>query len=45
MEVHGIGSWLVKRALLTPAKEAVVDGEKRRRAEALIRVRAVSICF
>ena len=29
MEVPGIGSWLVKRALLTPAKEAVVDGEKR----------------
>lgn len=29
MQVPGIGSWLVKRALLTPAKEAVVDGEKR----------------
>ena len=29
MEVPGIGSWLVKRALLTPSKEAVVDGEKR----------------
>jgi fatty-acyl-CoA synthase len=29
MQVPGIGSWLVKRAFLTPAKEAVVDGEKR----------------
>jgi acyl-CoA synthetase (AMP-forming)/AMP-acid ligase II len=25
----GIGSWLVKREFLTPAKEAVVDGDKR----------------
>jgi len=25
----GIGSWLTKRQILTPAKEAVVDGEKR----------------
>jgi fatty-acyl-CoA synthase len=29
MEIPGIGSWLTKRALLTPDKEAVVDGEKR----------------
>jgi fatty-acyl-CoA synthase len=29
MQVPGIGSWLVKRAFLTPAKEAVVDSEKR----------------
>jgi len=29
MQVPGIGSWLVKREFLTPAKEAVVDGEKR----------------
>jgi fatty-acyl-CoA synthase len=29
MAIPGIGSWLVKRELLTPAKEAVVDGEKR----------------
>jgi fatty-acyl-CoA synthase len=29
MEIPGIGSWLMKRALLTPDKEAVVDGEKR----------------
>lgn len=29
MSVPGIGSWLVKRELLTPAKEAVVDGELR----------------
>jgi fatty-acyl-CoA synthase len=29
MKVPGIGSWLVKREFLTPAKEAVVDGEKR----------------
>ena len=29
MQVPGIGSWLVKRAFLTPAKEAVVDGQKR----------------
>ncbi|MCG6879834.1 MAG: long-chain fatty acid--CoA ligase [Deltaproteobacteria bacterium] len=27
--VPGIGSWLTKRAILTPDKEAVVDGEKR----------------
>ena len=29
MEIPGIGSWLTKRALLTPDKEAVVDGERR----------------
>jgi fatty-acyl-CoA synthase len=29
MELPGIGSWLVKREFLTPAKEAVVDGELR----------------
>ena len=29
MQVAGIGSWLVKREFLTPAKEAVVDGGKR----------------
>jgi len=29
MQTPGIGSWLGKRALLTPGKEAVVDGEKR----------------
>ena len=29
MNVPGIGSWLVKREFLTPAKEAVVDGELR----------------
>ena len=29
MQVPGIGSWLVKREFLTPAKEAVVDSEKR----------------
>ena len=29
MEISGIGSWLVKRELLTPEKEAVVDGDKR----------------
>ena len=27
--IPGIGSWLTKRAILTPDKEAVVDGEKR----------------
>ena len=27
--IPGIGSWLTKRAVLTPDKEAVVDGEKR----------------
>ena len=27
--VPGIGSWLTKRAVLTPDKEAAVDGEKR----------------
>jgi len=29
MKAPGIGSWLVKRKLLTPAKEAVVDGDRR----------------
>ena len=29
MEIPGIGSWLTKRALLTPDKEAVVDAERR----------------
>ena len=29
MEIPGIGSWLTKRALLTPDKEAVVEGERR----------------
>jgi non-ribosomal peptide synthetase component E (peptide arylation enzyme) len=29
MTLPGIGSWLVKREFLTPAKEAVVDGESR----------------
>jgi fatty-acyl-CoA synthase len=29
MQAPGIGSWLKKRELLTPAKEAVVDGERR----------------
>jgi fatty-acyl-CoA synthase len=29
MEIPGIGSWLTKRALLTPDKEAVVDGKRR----------------
>ena len=29
MQAPGIGSWLVKRKLLTPEKEAVVDGERR----------------
>ena len=29
MKDSGIGSWLVKRAFLTPSKEAVVDGDKR----------------
>ena len=29
MQVAGIGSWLAKRELLTPGKEAVVDAEKR----------------
>ena len=27
--VPGIGSWLTKRAILAPNKEAVVDGNKR----------------
>ncbi len=27
--IPGIGSWLTKRAVLTPQKEAVVDGDKR----------------
>ena len=27
--IPGIGSWLTKRAVLTPQKEAVVDGERR----------------
>jgi fatty-acyl-CoA synthase len=27
--IPGIGSWLTKRVILTPDKEAVVDGEKR----------------
>ncbi len=27
--IPGIGSWLTKRAVLTPDKEAVVDGERR----------------
>ena len=27
--IPGIGSWLTKRTILTPDKEAVVDGEKR----------------
>jgi fatty-acyl-CoA synthase len=27
--IPGIGSWLTKRAVLTPNKEAVVDGERR----------------
>ncbi len=27
--IPGIGSWLTKRAILSPEKEAVVDGEKR----------------
>jgi fatty-acyl-CoA synthase len=29
MEIPGIGSWLAKRELLTPAREAIVDGERR----------------
>jgi fatty-acyl-CoA synthase len=29
MQVPGIGSWLVKREILAPTKEAVVDGERR----------------
>lgn len=29
MKVEGIGFWLTRRELLTPDKEAVVDGEKR----------------
>jgi fatty-acyl-CoA synthase len=29
MQVPGIGSWLVRRAVLTPEKEAVVDGSRR----------------
>jgi len=29
METPGIGSWLTRRELLTPAKEAVVDGQRR----------------
>ena len=29
MEAAGIGSWLKKRELLTPTKEAVVDGKRR----------------
>lgn len=29
MPLPGIGSWLTKRVLLSPEKEAVVDGEKR----------------
>jgi fatty-acyl-CoA synthase len=29
MGIPGIGSWLTKRALLTPDKEALVQGEKR----------------
>lgn len=29
MELPGIGSWLTKRELMTPDKEAVIDGEKR----------------
>ena len=29
MEIPGIGSWLTKRALLTPDKEAVVEGKRR----------------
>jgi fatty-acyl-CoA synthase len=27
--IPGIGSWLTKRSILTPGKEAVVDGKKR----------------
>jgi fatty-acyl-CoA synthase len=29
MEISGIGAWLTKRELLTPAKVAIVDGERR----------------
>ena len=29
MTLPGIGSWLTRRVLLSPEKEAVVDGEKR----------------
>ena len=29
MEIPGIGSWLTRRELLTPGKEAVVDGQRR----------------
>jgi fatty-acyl-CoA synthase len=29
MTIPGIGAWLTKREFLTPAQEAVVDGEKR----------------
>jgi fatty-acyl-CoA synthase len=29
MEIPGIGSWLTRRELLTPGKEAVVDGRRR----------------
>jgi len=29
MQIPGIGYWLTKREFLTPAKEAVVDGDKR----------------
>lgn len=29
MKLPGIGTWLAKREFLTPAKEAVVDGERR----------------
>jgi fatty-acyl-CoA synthase len=29
LEIPGIGAWLTKRELLSPAKEAIVDGERR----------------